>query len=138
MTPEDAFHADVAGWLAWALPAPAFWTTFPAGGGGFNRGLRLKRLGLKAGVPDILVFRPLGRFRAGLFAGGIELKTDEGRLSEVQVETHELLRAAGFAIAVCRSLGQVKAALAAWGFALLTEKPSSAALRRAFAEAART
>lgn len=135
MTPEDAFHVEVAGWLGWALPAPAFWTTFPAGGGGFNRGLRLKRLGLKAGVPDILVARPLGRFRAGVFAGGIELKTDEGRLSEAQEKTHPLMCAAGFSIAVCRSLPDVKAALAAWQFQVLTEKPSTAALRAAFASA---
>lgn len=134
MTPEDALHADVAGWLGWALPEPAWWSCFPAGGGGFNRGLRLKRLGLKAGFPDLFALRPL-KFGRGTFIGGIELKTDEGQLSAVQIQTHADLRKTGMEIAVCRNLPEVRAALAAWQFQILTEKPSATALRAGFAAA---
>ena len=51
-------HASVAGQLDWRLKRPAFYTTFPAGWGklpGMVAG-KLKACGLKAGMPDLLVW----------------------------------------------------------------------------------
>jgi hypothetical protein len=52
---ERELHAAVAQFLRLALRAPTTWTTFPAGGGGLERGRMLARLGLRPGWPDILV-----------------------------------------------------------------------------------
>ena len=114
---EFALHCAVANFLnAVLLPearlasteSDVAWTTFPAGGGGKARGGKLKRLGLKAGWPDIqLVWR--GRFY------GIELKQAKGRLSTDQVSTHRKLCHAGAWIVTCRSIEEVGDALRAWG-----------------------
>jgi hypothetical protein len=132
LTSEDELHAAIAGYLSWALEPPAWFTCFPAGGGGFIRGVRLKRLGLKAGVPDLLVFRPLPG--GGLAALGIELKRPTGgKLLASQRETHPLMLAAGFQIlAEARSLDEVKAALRTWDFPLREVKPSTERLLRGF------
>lgn len=109
---EALLHQQVADYLALAIVAPDWWTTFPAGGGGKARGGQLKARGLKAGVPDVLVIREGGR------AFWIELKTDKGRVSSAQVETGAALLRAGSPVAVCRSLDQVQDMLGHWGFAL--------------------
>jgi hypothetical protein len=98
-------------------------------------------MGLKAGVPDILVFRPLAGAGPGLAGNGIELKRPTGgALLDSQRETHPLMRAAGFEIlAEARSLDEVREALRIHGFALRDVKPSteriSRGFRKAFAEA---
>lgn len=134
LTSEDELHAAIAGYLSWALEPPAWFTCFPAGGGGFIRGVRLKRLGLKAGVPDILVFRPLGSGGGGIAALGIELKRPTGgKLLASQRETHPLMLAAGFEIlAEARSLEDVKTFLRHWHFPLREVKPSTERLLRGF------
>ncbi len=108
---EAALHRAVADYLAVAIQAPAFWTTFPAGGGGKARGGQLRSRGLKAGVPDVLLIHD-GK------AHWIELKTDKGRVSPVQAETGALLMAANSPVMVCRSLDQVQSILQHWGFTL--------------------
>lgn len=53
---EGSLHWHAARLLDNFLPCPpCYWTTFPAGGGGENRGMVLKSLGLKSGVPDLLI-----------------------------------------------------------------------------------
>lgn len=106
---EDKLHLAVAQYLTWALRPPAWWTTFPLGGGGAVRGARLKAKGTKAGVPDILVVAPK---RPLLW---IELKTTTGVVSDEQEECHEHLVAAGCQVVVARDLDDVAAALAAAG-----------------------
>lgn len=104
---EAQLHRQIAGLLrAWLLP-PAIFTTFPAGGGGEMRGKFLRASGLKAGWPDIQIVHQ-GRLYL------IELKTQKGRVSPAQVECHAELRGAGCAVAVCRSLEDVQAALDEW------------------------
>lgn len=102
---EAALHRSVARYLSLALVPPAWFTTFPAGGGGKVRGAKLKAAGLRAGMPDLLVFAPSGKLV------GLELKTPIGRLSAEQVATHVAFRACGFSAFVCRSLEDVQAAL---------------------------
>src|SRR4051812_43721207 len=121
---EDCLHASVAAALSVLLLPPAQWTTFPCGGYGLSpaASARLYRLGVRPGWPDLLLVHD-GR----LF--GIELKTRTGRLSKSrvvrtrsggarhvtgQVEMLADLERAGVRIAVCRSVVEVLAQLAAW------------------------
>lgn len=104
---ENELHVSVANLLDWVLKPPAFWTTFPAGWGKFSGAMAqlLKRMGLKAGMPDILVF----------YAGecfGIELKTGKNTLTPEQRATHAKLEAAGVLVTVCRSVEDVMIILA--------------------------
>ena len=124
MVSENDIHAAVARALDVLLLPPATWTTFPAGGYGLTAAAaaRLVRLGLKRGWPDVLVLH--GTLH------GIELKRATGTLSrtrttrtrsgalrlvEGQQDVFPRLEAAGMRIAVCRSVDEVLAALAAWG-----------------------
>lgn len=56
-----------------------------------------KRLGVKAGVPDLLLPYPVGDHH-GLW---IEMKSETGRASSLQKEWIEKLRAFGYAAYVC-------------------------------------
>lgn len=75
---------------------------------------RLKAMGTRAGVPD-LIFIHQGRFL------GIELKTEDGRLSPEQDRCIADLMLAGADVDVCRSLDAVLARLAAWGIPMKGE-----------------
>ncbi len=124
---EHSLHWHVAGLLNKHLAWPAWWTTFPAGGGGEMRGKILKSLGLKAGVPDVLIVVPAQALIA-LPSGHvgnewhtvqllywIELKKlNAGELSDDQIKTHAKLTAMGCRIAVCDSLESVKETLMQW------------------------
>lgn len=125
---ESDLHAAVAAALDVLLLAPAAWTTFPAGHVALPpaAAAKLSRLGLKRGIPDLLVWHA-GR------SYGIELKRPGGRLSQTravrtrrgglrvvagQAETFRRLEAAGMQIATCESVPAVLAALAGWGVPL--------------------
>jgi hypothetical protein len=98
VAPEDSLHKTAADLLDRWLMLPAVWTTFPAGGyelGPAAAG-RLKRLGMKPGMPDIMVWRP-GHCM------GIELKTEKGRLSKAQKERLPLLEGCGIPVYVART-----------------------------------
>lgn len=109
--PELALHVAVSRFLRQVLPADATYTTIPLGGGGLVRGQRLKAMGARAGWPDLQV----------LYAGHvflIELKSQDGRLSEEQVLTHRRITGAGCPVVIARSLEEVEAALRSWGIPL--------------------
>lgn len=139
---ETSLHWHVAGLLNKHLAPPAWWTTFPAGGGGENRGKLLKSLGLKSGVPDILIFVPakvlvpIGDDRtawADLTAVyGIELKKEgEGELSEAQKREQPLLAAANVRIVNCETMEQVHAALSAWAIPYRAQSPRQTSINAA-------
>lgn len=67
-------------------------------------GARLKRMGVKAGIPDIFLPIPKGQWH-GLF---IEMKTDKGVLSKSQRERIESLRQNGYRVDVCRGFLKAK------------------------------
>ncbi len=70
-------------------------------------GARMRREGVKRGVPDLLL--PIARKgRHGLF---IELKTATGRTTPEQREMIEQLRADGYAVEVCRGWEQARLAV---------------------------
>lgn len=112
IAPETALHISIANFLTVALPPEIVWTTFPAGGGGKERGRILKAMGLKAGFPDLLFVREPARLYV------IEAKTKDGVLSKEQKDMHRDLRAAGVEVAVCRSVEDVELQLRAWDFPL--------------------
>lgn len=108
---EKHIHRQVADYLTQALAPPAFWTTFPAGGGGYVRGAHLKALGLKAGFPDLLIIADGKPY-------GIELKAPKKNPEPEQRALHAILEDAGCRVHVCRSAVEVEMVLRHWGVAL--------------------
>jgi hypothetical protein len=105
---ESSIHQRIAAFLSRALRPPAWFTTFPAGGGGAMRGKILKSAGLKRGVPDaLIIFRGLAHWG--------EIKTAKGKLSEIQEIVHRSLIDCGCRVAVWRSVDDCKLSLAQWG-----------------------
>lgn len=118
---ERELHAAVAQFLRLALRPPTTWTTFPAGGGGLERGRMLARLGLRPGWPDVLVLHPAPTEIEGCrrcIMIGLELKTPIGRQSQVQRGVEADFAAAGASYALCRSIDDVAEALARAGVPL--------------------
>ncbi len=114
--PEQDLQMQVAAFLELVLrDSQTFWTAFPAGGGGKARGGQLKAMGLKAGVPDILIID-----RARVL--WIELKTkadrkagiSAGRHSAEQDRVQDELRHAGCWVITCRSVDEVENVLRSW------------------------
>ena len=118
--PEQQFHMQVAKFIQKALPEGYFWTTFPAGGGGLVRGAKLKAMGLKPGLPDILIFgtHPNDEYPSyeDIDVYWLELKSKSGALSKVQKETIAQLKALGHQVEVCKTLDEVEQALTEFCF----------------------
>lgn len=109
---EDEFHVAVAGLLDVCLKPPdTFYTTFPAGYGRLSKAMsgRLKAKGMKAGMPDILIFHRVNHFLC--HAIGLELKVKGNSTSAAQRSTHALLQAVGVRTYLIRSLNDVIRAL---------------------------
>ena len=71
--------------------------------------VRLKAEGLKAGAPDMLFVLPHGR------CAFLEMKTKRGSLSPAQREWRDVITGNGHLWALCRTLDEAKAFLAAIG-----------------------
>ncbi|KAB2918496.1 MAG: VRR-NUC domain-containing protein [Hyphomicrobiaceae bacterium] len=106
---ESEIHHAVVAHLAHRCAANVFWTHIPAGelrprgvGG------KIKGMGLKPGVPDILLV-------IGGRAHFLELKKTDGRLSDSQKAAISDLQRAGAAVAVAFGLDAAIAQLEAWG-----------------------
>jgi hypothetical protein len=69
--------------------------------------VKLKALGVSNGVPDLMIFNPIGEF-IGL---AIELKAPKGQVSRDQSFWLAALQARGWATFVCRSFEQAKGVL---------------------------
>jgi len=106
---EELIQAAVVLHLAVrSLPGTVFWHT---GNGGYRTAAeagRFKALGVKSGVPDLLVLR------AGQLYG-LELKAHGGRLSPTQVDMLAELEAAGAVTAVAFGLDEALGVLERWG-----------------------
>src|SRR5262245_28997508 len=70
---------------------------------------RLKRMGVVAGVPDIIIIMPKGR------VGFLEVKTDTGKLSIAQKEFRDDVINLGCPYAVVLSITDALQVLAEWG-----------------------
>lgn len=101
---EADIHMLVADYLDRALPPGTMWSTIGHGGMPLHprTAARMKRQGLKPGIPDVLVVYQ-GR---AIF---IEMKRPGGRLSPAQKTMHERITSAGGVVEVCRSVDEVEA-----------------------------
>src|SRR5262245_6772663 len=96
--PEDQIQRVILQHLKLRAPRDAFWTHFPAGGARSPiEAAILKGLGVRAGVPDLLILH-----EGTLYA--LELKADGQKPTELQTETQELLRRAGARVATAVGL----------------------------------
>lgn len=107
---EDQFHLSVAELLDWILKPPTFFTTFPAGYGRLSKGMsgKLKAKGMKAGMPDIMIFDRYGTVTKVV---GLELKVGRNTTSAAQRTTHANLQAVNAKTYLVRNLNDVIAAL---------------------------
>lgn len=113
---EDHLHYAVAKLLSLAIARPGIcsldevcWFSLEGRAKrSIYEGARNKRRGCISGVPDILIV-----WRGKCY--WIELKRAKGgRVSDAQIETHAELDKAGSNVAVCRSWGEIQAALVKW------------------------
>jgi hypothetical protein len=128
---EDEFHLSVARLLDWILiPPNVFYTTFPAGYGKLGKGMagKLKAKGMKAGIPDILIFEKVPQPNRSHVIG-LELKVAGRTASSAQRATHAALQAVGIRSYLCRDLEDVVSALTDAGI------PHKPAILRSFAPA---
>ncbi len=65
---------------------------------------KFKRMGVKAGFPDLFCYRPMGDWH-GLF---VELKAAKGRVSEAQKDMLAMLESEGYCVKVCYGFEQAK------------------------------
>lgn len=106
---EEAIHRAVVELLQVSAVPGVAWTHMPAGEvRPISTGKKLKAMGTKPGWPDIILVKG-GHFY------GLELKTEDGRLSPAQVAAHEALAAAGATVAVAYGLDQSIEILKGWG-----------------------
>jgi hypothetical protein len=110
MREEDAIHLAIVSYLDFALPKDAlFWhtpNTFPSAKIQYHA--KLKKMGRRAGIPDLLVL-------AGSNLIGLEVKAPKGRQSKDQKAIQEQFEAAGGHYHLVRSIDDVRAVLAGHG-----------------------
>lgn len=70
----------------------------------------LKNDGLKIGFPDLTIYNSQGR------VGHIEVKAGKNEQSTAQLDCQAILEGMGHKYAVCRSVDDMRAALADWGW----------------------
>lgn len=113
--PERDIQIKVASFLA-LMEMRGHLTYFhPPNGGsrGAKEGANFKRMGVRAGVPDLCIIWNRDEF--GSDVGFIELKAPKALLSKNQKEYHDILRKYGAQVATCSSLEEVKENLERWG-----------------------
>jgi hypothetical protein len=123
IVPENDLHQSVVQALSLLLLPPAEWFAYPAGHIALSGrdASKLARMGLRAGLPDILVVHRR--------IYGIEIKKADGKLSrdrvvrtrggrlrhiEGQTTTFPRLQLAGMQIAIVRNVDEALAALEQW------------------------
>ena len=103
--PEQQLQRAVIEHLRWRGVPGLWWCHYPAGG--FRSAIEaaiFKSLGTTAGVPDLLLV-----YRGQLY--GLELKNDNGRLSDTQAATHDAMKRAGAVVETAYGLDQALAHL---------------------------
>ena len=107
--PEQQMQRAVVEHLAWFARPDVFSFHYPAGGWRSKIEAKiLKAIGTVAGIPDVICI-----FKGRVFA--LELKSERGRLTEVQRATQGRLRAAGVTVATAYNFDDAIAQLATWG-----------------------
>ncbi len=116
--PEERLHLDVARFLNAVLRPPVFWTSIDHGAGKLSARAAgmAKARGVKAGIPDVLIFAPGPHY--GTTVIGIELKAPKGSLSPAQKDTQGEMMMAGVRCRLARSIDHVEDLLKASGIPL--------------------
>lgn len=108
--PEAALQRAVFEHIAYRKrPGWRFWSTPNAAKRSLQMGAELKAQGMTAGVGDISIVSPTGRYHE------LELKTPTGRLSPAQRKRQDELKASGVICATAYGLDAALAILAGWG-----------------------
>lgn len=108
-SPEAQIQKAVVEHLAWRARPDVFAFHVPLGG--YRKPVEaaiLKSIGTVAGIPDLILL-----FESRVYA--LELKSEKGRLTEVQRVVHDRLRRAGALVAVAVGIDQALECLSAWG-----------------------
>jgi hypothetical protein len=106
--PEDAIQRVLLEHLRLRAPRDCFFTHFPAGGVRSPiEAAIMKGLGVRAGVPDLLIV-----YEGTLY--GLELKADGRKPTALQEETQTALRCAGAVVATAVGLDAALRQLEAW------------------------
>jgi hypothetical protein len=113
---ERDIHQSIVDWLQVALPDGSVFHHSPnEGRHKVQYRVMQKRLGVRAGWPDIEIFanRTWWREDTGLHWAPVflEIKTPTGRLSENQKRIHDKMNKAGCHVAVVRSIDETCEAL---------------------------
>jgi len=109
--PEQDLQIAVAQYLDRVLPKDAVWFHVPnAAKRGIVAGVMNKKMGVKAGVPDIFIFYVNTSARYGRTARciAIELKAKAGKLSKAQLEMSDALYGAGVMVYTARMVSEVE------------------------------
>ena len=105
---ESKIQRAIAGYLDVALPADSFWTAInPIPGKSIVAAVTSKAMGLKAGVPDILILH-------NSVTLWIEIKKEGGYLSKTQKSLHVDIECAGGNVYTARSIEDVQEILREW------------------------
>ena len=107
--PEQKLQASIVSYLRAVLPDCRTFAVPNGGLRGKREAARLKRTGVLAGVPDVVILASGGQ------AYLVEVKADKGSLSEAQKEFKLWMVNEAVPHAVVRSIDDVRAALAHWG-----------------------
>lgn len=104
MTCEHVSHVAVVRWFGYAAPGlgsnPMLLCHAPNEGARTPRqGAYLKKMGMRAGLSDLMLFQKRGPYGA-LF---IEMKRPKGRLTAAQADMQTALTLAGYRAIVCYS-----------------------------------
>jgi hypothetical protein len=106
--PEDALQRAVLEHLRLRGPRTAYWFHVANGGGRSPiEASILKGLGVRAGVPDLIIIYDGKTY-------GLELKADGNKPTRLQIEAQDAMRAAGAAVAVAVGLDAVLQQLKQW------------------------
>lgn len=106
---EAQLHKAAAQYLDAVLPSRVLWTTIGHGGGGKIRGAQLKAMGVKRGVPDIIICWDAGVY--GHRVMWIELKSAKGRVKPEQDEFMRRAMSMDHFAYVCRSITDIEGAI---------------------------
>lgn len=102
LVPEAELQKLVCAFLDSALPKTALWFAVPNGGTrNLIEAVNMKRQGVKAGVPDLIVMWDSHAY-------GIELKRSDQDLNPNQRLMHARFQDARIPVAVCRSVNEVE------------------------------
>ena len=108
--PEAAIQRAVFEHIAFRqTPGWRFWSTPNAAKRSLQMGAELKAQGMTAGVGDLSIVSPTGRYHE------LELKTAVGRLSPAQRARQDELKQSGVICAVAYGLDAALAILKGWG-----------------------